>query len=81
MTFLIDRVLFTVKHSHKLFLTFMPILGKSGLEITKFTFSSQFDYVFLSKMTIKVSFFQKEFLGIYSTFFEFLSKWDENGNS
>ena len=44
-----------------LFLTFMPVLDKSGLEITNFPFSSQFDNVFLSKMTIKVRFFKNNF--------------------
>ena len=44
-----------------LFLTFMPVLDKSGLEITNFPFSSQFDNVFLSKMTIKFRFFKNNF--------------------
>ena len=55
----LSRVQFTVKHSHKSFLTFMPDLGKSRPEITNFPF------FFLSKMTINVRFFLKQFLGIF----------------
>ena len=55
------RVLFTGNHSHKLFLTFMSVLGKSGSEITNLPFTFRFDNVFLSKMAIKVSFFKNNF--------------------
>ena len=55
---IVSRVLFTVKHSHKLFLTFMSVLGKPGLKFTNFPFQSRFDNVFLSKITIEVRFFK-----------------------
>ena len=68
------RLLFTVKHLHKLCLTFaktinfvMPVLGKSGLEITIFSFSIRFDNVFLTKM-IKARFLKTTFRHIFYIF-------------
>ena len=43
----------------------MPVLGKSVMEITSFSFSSRFDNVFVSRF-----FFQKKILGKFSTFLE-----------